>query len=128
MPYQHHIFVKKEDIDQMGHVNNVVYLRYVQETAEAHWKSFASDKLQKDLVWVVLRHEIDYNKPAFVGEQLIGETWVEAASGPKMPRNVLIKNEAGEILAQAKTIWCALDGQTHRPKRIDDELAKLFRV
>uniref|UniRef100_UPI0040491AB7 acyl-CoA thioesterase n=1 Tax=Fulvivirga sp. TaxID=1931237 RepID=UPI0040491AB7 len=126
MRYKHQITVRPEDIDQMGHVNNVVYLRYVQETAEAHWKSFATADLQKEVVWVVLRHEIDYHKPAFEGDLLECETWVEEANGVKMPRNVVIKNEKGQQLISAKTIWCALDGKTFRPKRIEPSLYEQF--
>lgn len=126
MRFKHQIKVQPEDIDQMGHVNNVVYLRYVQETAEAHWKSFAPDELQKEVVWVVLRHEIDYHKPAFEGDILICETWVEEANGVKMPRNVVIKNESGQQLISARTIWCALDGTTFRPKRIEASLYEQF--
>lgn len=127
MPFQHSIKVQPEDIDQMGHVNNVVYLRYVQEVAEAHWKSFASSDLQSDVLWVVLRHEIDYKKPAFDGDILSGETWVEEASGPKMPRNVVIKNEKGEVVISARTIWCALNSETMRPSRIEPSLYQQFK-
>lgn len=126
MAFRHQIEVTAQDIDQMGHVNNVVYVRYVQEIAEAHWKSLASESLQKEVVWVVLRHEIDYKAPAFVGQLLTGETWVEPHKGPKMPRMVTICNESGEELVRARTIWCALDGKTNRPKRIDEALYNLF--
>ncbi|MEQ8927734.1 MAG: acyl-CoA thioesterase [Fulvivirga sp.] len=127
MPFSHTITVKADDIDQMGHVNNVVYLRYVQEVAEAHWKSFASQDLQKDVLWVVLRHEIDYKKQAFENDQLVGETWVEEASGPKMPRNVVLKNAKGEVVIQARTIWCALNSFTKRPLRIEESLYHQFK-
>ncbi|QSE96068.1 acyl-CoA thioesterase [Fulvivirga lutea] len=127
MPFSHRITVKADDIDQMGHVNNVVYLRYVQEVAEAHWKSFASTELQKEVLWVVLRHEIDYKKPAFESDVLTGETWVEEASGPKMPRNVVLKNTKGEIVIQARTTWCALNSSTMRPQRIEESLYHQFK-
>lgn len=126
LSFYHNITVRSEDIDQMGHVNNVVYLRYVQETAEAHWKSFASSKLQEQVVWVVLRHEIDYHKPSFEGDQLLCGTWVDEPNGVKMPRNVVIKNSEGERLITAKTIWCALDAKSFRPKRIESSLYNQF--
>ena len=127
MPFHHSIKVQPADIDQMGHVNNVVYLRYVQEVAEAHWKSFALSELKSNVLWVVLRHEIDYKKPAFNGEVLIGETWVEEANGPKMPRNVVIKNEKGEVVISARTVWCALSAETMRPIRIESSLYEQFK-
>lgn len=127
MPFINKIIVQPEDIDQMGHVNNVVYLRYVQETAEAHWKSIASTELQDQVLWVVLRHEIDYEKAAVEGDVLICATWVEEAKGVKMPRIVEIKNEKEELIAKARTIWCALDGATLRPKRIHQDLFEKFK-
>ncbi len=126
MPYTHFITVQPEDIDQMGHVNNVVYLRYAQETAEAHWKSFANQETQTDILWVVLRHEIDYKTPVMAGEVLSCETWVEEANGVKLPRIVSIKNKNNKVIANARTIWCALDGKTMRPKRIDAKLYSQF--
>ena len=126
MAFELKIQVKKQDIDEMGHVNNVVYLRYVQEVAEAHWKSIASPALQESVKWVVLRHEIDYKSPAFEGEELVGKTWIERGSGPKMPRFVTIKNKDGKTLIEAKTKWCAVDGCSLRPKRIDEEIYTLF--
>lgn len=127
MPFEHHIEVIPSDIDQMGHVNNVVYVRYVQEIAEAHWKSIASETLQKDVVWVVLRHEIDYKQPAFANQKLIGKTWVEEAQGVKMPRIVTVENQEGIELIKARTIWCALNGATHKPTRISESLYNLFK-
>ncbi|MTI22334.1 acyl-CoA thioesterase [Fulvivirga sp. RKSG066] len=111
----------------MGHVNNVVYVRYVQETAEAHWKTIASNQLQQTVLWVVLRHEIDYKSAAFEGDLLNCTTWIEKNEGPKMPRFVTIKNESGKVLIEAKTMWCAVDTQKHRPIRISQEIYDLFK-
>lgn len=126
MPFTHKIAVLSEDIDQMGHVNNVVYLRYVQETAESHWKSFSSKELQDNVLWVVLRHEIDYKKSAMEGEMLDCTTWVEEANGVKMPRIVEIRNSENELIAKARTMWCAIDATTKRPKRIEMQLYNQF--
>lgn len=126
MPFEHHNEVSPSDIDHMGHVNNVIYVRYVQEIAEAHWKSIASEVLQKEVVWVVLRHEIDYKRPAFENQKLTGKTWVEPAEGVKMPRIVSVENEEGKEVIRARTIWCALNGATHKPTRISESLYNLF--
>ncbi|UII22281.1 acyl-CoA thioesterase [Fulvivirga ligni] len=127
MPYTHTIRVKPEDIDQMGHVNNVVYVKYVQDTAEAHWKNVASSDMMDETSWVVLRHEIDYLAPAFQDDVLECTTWVEPAEGLKLPRNVSIKNQKGKELIKARTLWCALDAKTHRPKRIGEEMYTWFK-
>ena len=124
--FKHIITVDASDIDQMGHVNNVVYLRYVQEVAESHWKHIVDVELQQTILWVVLRHEIDYIKPAFEGEVLTGETWVEEPSGPKMGRRVVLCNVKGEVLIEAFTMWCAISAETLRPMRVSEELYGRF--
>ena len=68
-PFEWQIQISPQDIDALGHVNNVVYLRWVQEVAEAHWNVLASPELQKELAWVVLRHEINYHRPAFLEDK-----------------------------------------------------------
>ncbi|HEV8149859.1 MAG TPA: acyl-CoA thioesterase, partial [Gemmatimonadales bacterium] len=68
------ITVRPADIDALGHVNNVVYLRWMQQAATAHWEQAASPAIRAQVGWVVIRHEIDYKAPAFVGEQLLART------------------------------------------------------
>ncbi|MBL3657875.1 acyl-CoA thioesterase [Fulvivirga sediminis] len=127
MPYTHHIRVKEEHIDHMGHVNNVVYVQYVQDTAEAHWKNVANEEMIKGTLWIVIRHEIDYLSPAFAGDVLNATTWVEEAEGLKLPRFVSIKNQEGKDIIKARTLWCALDSKSHRPKRISEEMYTWFK-
>lgn len=123
--YQHRISVSPADIDQMGHVNNVVYLRWVQEVAESHWYTVAKEEFTKKYLWVVLRHEIDYLKPALPGDELMGETWIEALEGARSIRLVEIKR-GDEILAKARTTWVMLDAATGRPARVPKEMQKQF--
>ena len=104
------------DIDELGHVNNVVYLRWVQEAAVAHWYAVASAADQTSLVWVVLRHEIDYKLAAVQGDRIVARTWTGSASGLRFERHTEIVREADrKVLAVAKTIWCPLDAHTRRP-------------
>ncbi|WP_017732482.1 acyl-CoA thioesterase [Nafulsella turpanensis] len=124
--FQHKLKVQDSDIDEMGHVNNVVYLRWVQEVAQAHWQS-APSHLQEQYAWVVLRHEIDYRQPALPEEEVVGYTWIGTHSGPRIERYVsLYKAATNELLAEAKTSWCLLDAEKHRPRRIDEELLQAF--
>jgi len=74
------VSVRPDDIDEQNHVNNTVYLRWVQEVATAHWRALASQQAQKTIGWVVLRHEIDYKASAVVGEQMLLRTWVGKAT------------------------------------------------
>jgi len=76
LPFELTIPVEPADIDELGHVNNVAYLRWVQDVAVTHWKAIASAVDQAKLRWVVLRHEIDYKHPAYLGDGIIAKTWV----------------------------------------------------
>ncbi len=118
--------VTAADIDEMGHVNNVVYLRWVQDAAAAHWNHIAAPALKKTCAWVVVRHEIDYLQPARLSDSLIAYTWVGDHAGAKSSRYVEIFHAVNHTkLATAKTTWCLLDAVSLRPKRID---AAIFAV
>jgi len=111
----------------MGHVNNVVYLRYAQEAAAAHWFALASEEQVRSFVWVVRRHEIDYLRPAFKDDELLARTWVGEASGATYERFVEITRPAdNEVLARVRSVWVLLDAQTHRPRRVTEELRSRF--
>jgi acyl-CoA thioester hydrolase len=122
-PFQHRLVVQSADIDDMGHVNNVVYVRYVQEVAAAHWEVVASAELKNKYAWVVLRHEIDYRAQAFLKDELIGTTWVGEANGARFDRFVKMVRVADQkVIAEARTTWCMLDAATLRPSRIGPDV------
>lgn len=121
--FEHRIKVTAGDLDELGHVNNVVYVRYVQEVAEAHWRVLTNEALREKYLWVVLRHEIDYKNPAFVNEVIKATTWVGEHNGARSERFVTLVSEAsGKLLVEAKTVWCMLDAKSMRPMRITDEV------
>lgn len=121
--------VQPEDIDQMGHVNNVVYLRYAQDAAVAHWLAFASEEQLRDYVWVARRHEIDYLRPAFPGDELLARTWVGEATGATYERFVdITRPKDGEVLAKVRSVWVLLDAKSLRPRRITEGLRTRFGV
>lgn len=125
--FQYAITVSVADIDDLEHANNVVYLRWVQEAAAAHWDAIASDELKKKYSWVVLRHEIDYKQAAYLGDQLIAHTWVGTCEGVRSVRHVTMYHSgSGKIVAEAKTTWCLLDTDTMKPKRIEDDIISIF--
>ncbi len=124
-PFAHPLTVTPADIDEMGHVNNVVYVRWVQEVAAAHWHALASTELKAKYAWVVLRHEIDYKNPAFLNDEVTGYTWVGEYHGARFDRFVTIKAR-GKTLAEAKTTWCLLDAKAMRPTRVSDEITGLL--
>ena len=121
------ISVQPADIDQLGHVNNVTYVRWVQEIAVAHWTEAAPEEDQKKLLWVVLRHEIDYKQPAFLGETLKARTWVGQAARLKFERHTeFVRTSDGKLVAKARTIWCPIDASTGRPVAVSTEVRASF--
>lgn len=125
--FAHTLAVTPDDIDDMNHVNNVVYLRWVQEAAFAHWDACASNDLKQKYAWVVLRHEIDYKHPAKLGDPVKAETWVSTCEGVRSVRHVKLNHaETGVLFAEAKTTWCLLDAVTKRPKRIESDITSIF--
>ncbi|MFO0953494.1 MAG: thioesterase family protein [Isosphaeraceae bacterium] len=120
--------VAPADIDRMGHVNNVVYLRYAQDAAVAHWRAAVSEELSRGTAWVVRRHEIDYLRPAFEGDELVSKTWVGTADGATFERFVEITRPKDAcVLARVRTVWVALDPKSQRPKRVTPDLLAPFR-
>ena len=123
------ITVQPEDIDAQGHVNNVAFLRYVQDVATAHWRARAQPAEQAALVWVGVRHEIDYKRPAFLGDALVAETWVGPASRRTFERNTRITHAAdGRVLVEARTLWCPLDAGSLRPTEPGPGVRERFAV
>ena len=123
------IQVQPADIDRLGHVNNVVYLRWVQDVAVAHWRAAATAAQQAEVLWVVLRHEIDYRHPARLGDGIIARTWVGTATRRAFERHTEILR-AGDrrLLARARTLWCPIDPGTGKPKRVGDDVRERFSV
>jgi len=118
------ITVAPEDIDELNHVNNIVYLRYVQDAAIGHWKTVPQE-IASQIIWMARRHEIDYLKQAFLGEALVAKTWVDDFVGVKSIRHCEIMR-GEEVLARSITHWISLNAQTLRPKRITEEIVKQF--
>jgi acyl-CoA thioester hydrolase len=115
------------DVDANGHVNNVVYLRWVQDAAVAHWMSAAAPEVRAAVSWVAVRHEIDYKKPAFSGDALVARTWVDVMTAATTERCCeILRQEDGALLAKSRTIWCAIDPRTGRPRRIDPRVRSYF--
>ncbi|NTW83503.1 MAG: acyl-CoA thioesterase [Chlorobiaceae bacterium] len=123
------IDVQPEDIDMLGHVSNIVYVRWIQEAAIEHWSKLAPDHAQKKLVWVVRRHEIDYKKSAMEGDTVLVQTWIGTASRIAFDRHTEILRASDQrLLAQARTVWCPLDRETGKPTDVSPEIRSLFSV
>jgi len=116
-----------EDIDNLGHVNNVVYLRWVQDAAIAHWSAAATPEQQAEVAWVAVRHEIDYKHPALPGDAIVARTWVGAADLHRFERHTEIVRAAdGKLLARARTLWCPINRTTGHLTRVSEAVRARF--
>jgi len=123
--YKHQLKVSKNDIDELNHVNNVVYLQWVQEISYMHWDVLATTSVKDACVWMTLRHEIDYLGQAYVGDTITIYTWIDESRGVKSIRIVHIYYE-DKLLTRSKTTFCLLDKETLKPKRISADILELF--
>ncbi|WP_045216202.1 acyl-CoA thioesterase [Desulfonatronovibrio magnus] len=125
--HQIKIQVQPSDIDELGHVNNIIYLRWVQDVAVAHWQALTTPEEQKKTMWVVLRHEIDYKSPAMQDEEIIVKTWIGKAKRLSFERNTeIIRAHDEKLLARARTLWCPVNPETGRPQRLEPKIRDLF--
>jgi acyl-CoA thioester hydrolase len=118
--------VAPADLDEQAHVNNVVYLRWVQDVAIAHWEALSTPELRAELGWVARRHEIDYLAPGLIDDELLLVTWVGPADGLAFERHTEVRRQSdGRVLARARTLWIPVDARTGRPRRVDEAVRGL---
>jgi acyl-CoA thioester hydrolase len=126
-PFQKRITATADDIDELGHVNNAVWVRWIQDLATAHWRAAAPQAHVDAYIWVVVRHEIDYLRAVLPGETVTGRTWVgESPRGARFDRHVEFVGEDGKARVRARTTWAILDKATGRPLRVPGEVAAPF--
>ncbi len=115
------------DIDALGHVNNVVYLRWAQDVATAHWESASTLAQQEAIAWVAVRHEIDYKLPALPGDGVIASTWVGEADSVRFERFVeILRASDRKVLAAVRTLWCPISRASGRVTRVDPAVRRVF--
>ena len=115
------------DIDELGHVNNAVYLKWIQDVATAHWSAVAPAEHRDTYVWVVTRHEIDYRGNIAAGESVTGRTWIESQpKGAQFDRRVDFVDGRGKVIVRANTTWAMLDKATARLVRVRPEVSAPF--
>ena len=130
MPFLLRVRAMPADIDGLGHVSNLVYLRWVLEAALAHSTAKGLDErayVSRGQGWVVRRHEIDYLRAAFAGDELTVETRVATVLAASSTRRTRILRE-GELLARAATDWAYVDYRTGRPMRIPEDVKARFEL
>jgi acyl-CoA thioester hydrolase len=125
--FEKRITALPEHIDELGHVNNAVWVQWIQDVALSHWYSVADTAHQDDYIWVVVRHEIDYLRAVVEGETVTGRTWVgEAPKGAKFDRHMEFVGDDGKVRVKAVTTWAIIDKAAGRPIRVPAEVVAPF--
>ena len=117
------------EIDELGHVSNVVYLQWVLEIAKAHSAAVGWDHqayVRSGAIFVVRKHEIEYLASAYVGDEIDVTTWVESFRGASTTRRTRITRSDGKELAHAETHWVYVTMDTGRPRRISPSVSEAF--
>jgi len=116
-----------EHIDILGHVNNAVWVQWMEQVAVAHWESVADPVHQDAYFWVVVRHEIDYLRAAVEGDRILARTWVgDAPRGAKFDRHMEFVAQDGKICVRARSWWAIIDKAAGRPIRVPPEVVAPF--
>jgi acyl-CoA thioester hydrolase len=125
-PAHHHaLAITPGDIDFMGHVNNAVYLTWVQEAVLAYWRTVAPAEAVAQHLWVAIKHEITYRRPAFLDDAIVAQVVAEGVQGARAIFSTLIKR-GEDVLAEVKSSWCCLDAATLRPARLARDVVSRF--
>ncbi len=125
IPHIYPINIDPADIDFMGHVNNASYLKWVQAAVVSHWQRLAPTEAIGTHLWVALKHEITYRKPAFLEDDVVATVLLEKVSGARAFYETIIKR-GEEVLAEVKSSWCCLDARTMRPARLARSVIERF--
>ncbi|HEY8434275.1 MAG TPA: acyl-CoA thioesterase [Sphingomicrobium sp.] len=116
-----------EHIDELGHVNNAVWVKWIQQVAVAHWEAVAPPAHKEAYFWVVVRHEVDYLRPAHAGDRLIARTWVaDAPQGARFERFMEFAGADGKTCVRARTQWAIIDKEAGRPIRVPADVVAPF--
>jgi acyl-CoA thioester hydrolase len=126
-PFIHSFTAAPSDIDELGHVNNAVWVRWIQDMATSHWQAVATLEHIAAYYWVVTRHEIDYRGNIAAGESVTARTWIESEpKGAQFDRRVDFVDAKGKVIVRANTTWAMIDKATGRLVRVRPEVSAPF--
>src|SRR5215208_4119082 len=123
--YRHSVAIQPCDIDHMGHVNNSVYLKWVQDAVVNYWRSIAPPEAVASHLWVALKHEITYRRPTFLQDVVVAEVIAERVEGARAFFVTVLKR-GEEVLSEIQSCWCCLDAATQRPARLARDVIGRF--
>ena len=116
-----------EHIDELGHVNNAVWVQWMEQVAVTHWRSVADPVHQEAYFWVVVRHEIDYLRSAVEGDRITARTWAgEKPQGARYDRHMEFIGADGKAYVRAVSWWAIIDKAAGRPIRVPAEVVAPF--
>jgi acyl-CoA thioester hydrolase len=126
-PFTRNFTAQPDDIDALGHVNNAVWVRWIQEMATSHWQAVADPAHIAAYHWVVTRHEIDYRGNIAAGESVTARTWIEREpKGAQFDRRVDFVDAKGKVIVRANTTWAMIDKASGRLARVRPEVSAPF--
>ena len=121
------ITVTEAHCDALKHVNNVVYVQWLQDIAAAHWNSKVPTDINASVVWMLRKWEIEYKAQAFPGDVLRIDTWTGAHSAVTWDRHFTITRvNDNQTILSATSVWILIDQPTGRPKRIDEAILNVL--
>jgi acyl-CoA thioester hydrolase len=123
--HSYSVAIEPGDIDFMGHVNNASYLKWVQAAVVSHWQKLAPAEALATHLWVALKHEITYRKPAFLADDVVATVLLEKVQGARAFFETIIKR-GEDVLAEVKSSWCCVDAETRRPARLASTIVERF--
>lgn len=128
--YSKTIAIPKSAIDENGHVNNVIYVQWMQDIAVEHYASIGGIEAQgPDATWVVREHKVEYLLPAFENEEIEIKTWVENLRRVRSLRKYeFVRKRDGKVLVRGETDWVFVDGKTGKPLAIPREVESIFNT
>lgn len=123
--FRYPIGIVPADIDHMGHVNNSVYLKWVQDAVVGYWEKVAPAEAVAAHQWVALKHEISYRRPAFLDDVVVADVIADRVAGARAFFTTIIKR-GEEVVAEVQSIWCCLDSTSLRPARLAEDIVNRF--
>ncbi len=127
----HRIEVSEASIDRLGHVNNVEYVRWMQDAATAHSDAVGCTAATEaaGAAWMARRHQIEYFKPAFAGDRIEVRTWVsDVRRAFSLRRYEFVRTGDDTLLARGETDWVYVDLTSGRPRSVPQEIRAMFEL
>jgi acyl-CoA thioester hydrolase len=125
MMFHYPVGIVPGDIDHMGHVNNSVYLKWVQEAVVRYWEKIAPADAVASHLWVALKHEINYRRPAFLEDNVVADVIADRMHGARAFFTTIVRR-GGDVIAEVKSTWCCLDATTRKPARLGANVTDRF--